>query len=371
MASKLSKRADGRYQASFRYNGRQYNCCGKTQKEAKQKAADKLKELESQRENHDNPYMDDYYKHFTEMRQGKVRESTLRAQAIEYRSCSAVIIYGNVKFGSLKIADVKPADIVKVQKALTDSGKTARTVNDTMAHLKHVFSKAMKEYVIEKDPCLILEPVQDKRIPCRETKHRALTQEEREKFFKAAEDRHSYFLPLFRFLINTGVRIGEAAALTADDIDKEGIHIHATVTRNTDGAYIVNETTKTDSGRRLIPCNFAILGAVKEQKELQFAVHGSNRKHPQLFTSPQGDILREYTANREIKRICEAAGIDLFTCHAFRATFATEFLAQRPQDYKSLSTILGHSDVKITLNLYCHSLEPTKKAAMEAISIAM
>ena len=88
-----------------------------------------------------------------------------------------------------------------------------------------------------------------------------------------------------------------------------------------------------------------------------------------MFKSSEGDILREYTVNREIKRICKDAGIEYFTCHAFRNTFATRFIEQRPQDYKILSDILGHKDISITLNLYTHVMIDNKVKALKELNI--
>ena len=319
--ARAKKRADGRYQIGFRYCGKIYNVCGKTVAEVQKKAQEKRAELEAGVAARENPTMDDYYKHFTESRRGKVRESSIRSQGIEYRYCSNVIVYNNIKFGSMHIADIKPADILKVQDTLQNSSLTPRTVNDSMMHLKHVFNVAMREDIIEKSPCRVLVPIKDEREPARENIHRALTLEETKKFFEEAERKHSYYLPLFKFLILTGVRIGEAGALTPSDIAADGIHIHATVTRNEDGAYTVNETTKTNAGKRTIPTNSSIIATVTEQKEALFALHGSCRKYPQLFTAPEGGIIREYTVNREIKRICKAAEIETFTCHAVTRRF--------------------------------------------------
>ena len=88
-----------------------------------------------------------------------------------------------------------------------------------------------------------------------------------------------------------------------------------------------------------------------------------------LFRSVDGCILREYTINREIKRLCKAANIKEFTCHAFRNTFATRFIEQRPQDFKILSEIMGHKDIKITLELYTHVMQESKINAMKEINI--
>ncbi|MBO7611271.1 MAG: tyrosine-type recombinase/integrase, partial [Elusimicrobia bacterium] len=82
-----------------------------------------------------------------------------------------------------------------------------------------------------------------------------------------------------------------------------------------------------------------------------------------------GQILREYTVNREIKRICNTAGIDVFTCHSFRNTFATRYIEQKPGDYKILSEILGHKDISITLNLYTHVMKENKTKSMESFII--
>ena len=88
-----------------------------------------------------------------------------------------------------------------------------------------------------------------------------------------------------------------------------------------------------------------------------------------LFKSAEGELLREYTVNREIKRICKQAEIEKFTCHGFRVTFATRFIEQRPQDYKILSEIMGHKDISITLNLYTRVMTESKITAMNEIKI--
>ena len=88
-----------------------------------------------------------------------------------------------------------------------------------------------------------------------------------------------------------------------------------------------------------------------------------------IFRSVEGNILRDYTVEREIKRICKAAGVEYFTCHAFRNTYATRFMEQRPEDFKILSEILGHKDVSITLNLYTHVMTENKVKAMNNVVI--
>lgn len=171
-------------------------------------------------------------------------------------------------------------------------------------------------------------------------------------------------------MIKSGLRIGELTALYRRDIDRKNgfIHVRRTITRNKVGGYTVGTNAKTQSDMRDIPLTDEVFNIIREQEKLNNMIFGTDI-NGLLFKSTEGHILREYTLNREIKRICKATGIEEFTCHAFRNTFATRFIEQRPQDYKILSEILGHKDVSITLNLYTHVMTDKKVEAMQEIMI--
>ena len=77
-----------------------------------------------------------------------------------------------------------------------------------------------------------------------------------------------------------------------------------------------------------------------------------------VFRSKSGGIVRESVVNRNITAICLRAGIDRFTAHAFRDTFATRALESGMKP-KTLQEILGHSDIGMTMNLYAHVMETT------------
>ena len=68
------------------------------------------------------------------------------------------------------------------------------------------------------------------------------------------------------------------------------------------------------------------------------------------------------------KRILKETGIKDRKFHAIRHTFATRAL-EVGVDIKTLSEILGHSNVTITLNIYAHSLMEQKKAAIEKLNL--
>lgn len=365
--AKLKKRADGRYQSTVLFEGKRYTVYGKSISELDAKKVEKIRQLMEQKRTHDNPTLEKYYKIFTELRRGKVKESTLRCQSSTFQNCADVILDGR-KLGDMRIRDITPKDCQMVQQALIKKDYSSRTVNDCMKHLSHVFNCAVKDETINRNPCMCIEHLRRTEPAARDTIHRALSVDETTKFFETAAG--STFINCYKLMIQTGLRIGELCALYPSDFDQKNncLHITKTVTRDEIGAYLIGDSTKTYAGTRDIPLNAAIIGIIKDQKVRNRALMKFSKL---LFPASDGKILREYTVNRDIKKICERIGIQVFTCHAFRATFATRFIEQRPQDYKILSEILGHADTKITLNLYTHVMKENKETAMTGITIAM
>lgn len=363
------KRPDGRYQSTFTYNGKRYSVYGRNQREILEKKLAKIKSLDSDLLDHDNPLLNDYYDYYEENSRTKHKGSTIRSQRTWYNACAKLpITKAGITLGELRIRDIKPKDIKLIKKMLIDSGKSSRTVNNYMTHLSHVFNCAVKDETIDRNPCLCIEPVSRTEPTAASTKHRGLSKEDIKKFLEGAAN--SFYLNHFKMMLQTGIRVGELGALQEADIDQNAnwIHITKTVTRTDVGGYEIGSSTKTYAGMRDIPLTPEILQTVNAQKSLNHALFGL-RFNAQLFPSAEGALLREYPINREIKRITSRNGIDHFTCHAFRATFSTRWMEQRPQDFKILSEILGHSNTKITLDLYTHVMKEAKETAMQEVKI--
>lgn len=364
------KRYNGYLRRTFSYNDKRYYVYGKTREELSENENKKRQELITGEINRHNPTLLAYYEYFTELRRKEVRESTIRGQKSQFKTLSSVILDNSRTFGEIRLKDITRRDIESVRQILLDNGKTAENINIIIAHLNHVLHCAVLDDTIDKNPCKAIKQLKRIERPARETKHRALTQQETTDFFKVAESRNSYYINAMRFMALTGMRIGEIGALYLTDIDRKNgfIHVRRTVMRNETGGYTIGENAKTKSGQRDIPLTDDIIACIRQQEQLNRVIHGFD-KTGLLFRSAENDILKEYAVNREIKRICTAAGIEKFTCHALRATFATRFIEQRPQDYKILSEILGHNDVGITLNLYTHVMAENKIKAMQEVSI--
>ena len=364
------RRYKGLLRRTFTVDNHRYYVYGKTNLELSEKEKKKREEIEKGIMDLYNPTIRDYYNHFTKIRSKEVRPSTIRAQSYQFDNISEVVMENGYTFGDMRIKDITRRNIEDARQILLESGKTPENLNICFKHLNHVFNNAVLEDVIIKNPCKALKELKRIKEPACKTKHRALTEHETALFFEASEQRNSYYNNLFKLMISTGMRLGEATALYLTDIDRKHgfIHVRRSITRNESGTYYVGSDAKTKSGIRDIPLNEDIISIIKDQEELNRICFGLDWKGL-LFQSVEGEILRDYTINREIERICKRAGIEKFSSHAFRDTFATRFIEQRPQDYKILSEIMGHKNISQTLDLYTQVMIENKVRAMNEIKI--
>ncbi len=389
---KNATRDDGRITVTFSFDGKRYYCYGYSQKDADLKKMLKLQELESgQLKKAADQTFDEYYANWSSAREGTVKPATLRKQKFQYEALSIVKMDNNGNtFGSLLLKDIEAQHIRILQKKLADrvdkdgkplKGKKKRSpqsINDTIAFVSHVLSDAVNERAIDWNPCNAVKSLKRTDKPARETFHRALTQDELKAFFEAAkncgkegEEHSSWYLPLYEFLLATGCRCGEAAALYISDVKPDKLIIQRTVTKDEIGCYVIGDTTKTTYGTRTIPMTDAIRNAIRQQRENNAAVFGDKviKMDDTIFKTTWGNLLAVANVDRDIAKICERAGIEKFTAHAFRDTFAT-ICIERGMNPKTLQSILGHSDFNLTMSLYAHSMEDTKAREMVSISIA-
>ena len=377
--AKRTKRSDGLYEVKITVNGKRVSVYGKTQSEAKEKAEAKKQELKTGKYiKSDKLTFDQYYERFCDNRRGTVKPSTMRNQNKWYLPISKIVIdNAGTTFGSLKIIEIERQNVIDLQKAMQNAKHkdgspkyNTTSINTYINLVKHIFNSAVDEEIIFKNPAKSVKALQKVEEKAVNTIHRALSEEETKLFFEAAKE--SYYYNVFRFLFCSGCRCGEAGGLKYSDINKKEnrLEVSRTVTRTEAGGHVVGDSTKTASGTRYIPITEGIRAAIAGQKQTVVDYGLALRFDNLIFTSPEGELLNDTSVNREIARICKRAGIERFTAHAFRDTFATRAI-ERGMNPKTLQMILGHSDISITMNLYCHVMEETKAKEMNKIAIAL
>lgn len=165
--------------------------------------------------------------------------------------------------------------------------------------------------------------------------------------------------------LSTGIRIGEVCALTWEDIDTNNgiIHIRRTIQRiyMVDGngkrhTELLLDAPKTKNSIREIPMS---RGLIKMLKPFKKVVNSSffvltNEAKP---TEPR-------TYRNYYKKLLHELKIPDLKFHGLRHSFATRCIESNC-DYKTVSVLLGHSNISTTLNLYVHPNMEQKKKAIE------
>ena len=156
-------------------------------------------------------------------------------------------------------------------------------------------------------------------------------------------------LRIFYFLISTGMRFGETAALTWDDVDlKTGaININKTAVA-IHGSMIIQEHPKTKAGVRTIYLAPSTLEWLKWHKTTLDEM--ANYRNL-VFPNMRYNITNQQNAILAWKRFCIKNDLEYKGMHALRHTFATRAL-ESGIDVKVVSSMLGHKNVITTMNIY-------------------
>lgn len=269
--------------------------------------------------------------------------------------------------GNMLMSEVKPMHCQNVLNQMKDDYKTS-TIYQTRITLYSMFSDAVENDVILKNPVTKSVKYNIGKEP---KKVRALTIEEQKKFLETAKGTSNY--NQFAFLLQTGLRTGELIGLKWSDIDfkKKVMHIERSMEyRHSVGEWRIGEP-KSKSGYRDVPLTEEAISILKNQKEKLKEIKVINIQFKDfVFLCRKGEPTKNSAYDTSLFKLCDKAGIDRFSMHVLRHTYATRAIEGgiRP---KTLQVILGHSNVGITMNLYVHVTEDEKLKEIEKIEKAL
>lgn len=270
----------------------------------------------------------------------------------------------NSNIGKIPIQKLTSYNIQIFLNGITNLSNSS--INKIFEMLKSACNRAIKKKIILENPMdEVIKPnskVQTKDI-------RALTMEEQSKFteylkmISVSEEKYKVCFLLEMYM---GLRVGEALALQKQDIDlKNGyIKINKTLTKDKDANIKLNDSPKTFAGRRRIPIPDIIKKELKEQME-----KSNNNKDNLLFLC-DNDLVRPNSLNSVIKRIFKSQlGLDNtgITTHVLRHTYATRCI-EAGMSAVVLQRLMGHTDIKITLNTYTSVFNDYKESELNKVA---
>lgn len=328
-----------------------------TQKEARQQMTAILRELD--RGTYQTPnkitvseWMSEWLTTFCA---GKVKPLT-------YHSYGAIIKnHINPAIGAIELQAVKGTHIQRLYNSMTKAGLSGKTVKNVSAVLHKAFSVALKQGIVQVNPCDAAElpkverheitPLKDEEIPM---------------FLTAIDDspmRNAYALCLF-----AGLREGECLGLSWSQVDfqKGRITISQQLQKEKTkgGGYYIAPSTKSGKPRTIEPppIAFDYLRAEKKRQAENRLKAGPLWNNPDdlVFTDEAGTHYAIVSFYKNFKKIAASIGRPDARPHDLRHTAATVAIASGA-DIKSVQDMLGHATASFTLNVYAHTSEQMMK----------
>lgn len=276
--------------------------------------------------------------------------------------------------GDFKLGEVTPEDVNRMLNDIKNKGLSFSTVKKAHDCVNSVMEYAFNKRDIPVNPVALVEMPHESNFEKKEI--RFFTKEEAARIIEECSRLYSTGTPVYPYgdafilALNTGLRMGELLGLQKSDIDFTNkllnVRRNAQVVgnRNTDGSRaagrrVVLSSTKTYSGTRVISLNNAALEAAKrlcdKHPDSQFVVCGA-----------KGNQVTHERFERSFYRILANCGIEQTGVHSLRHTFAS-MLFDKGTDIKTISTLLGHASVKITMDTYVHLMQDSGKQAVEQL----
>lgn len=237
---------------------------------------------------------------------------------------------------------------------------SASTVKDIIIVLKAILKYYEDEYGHKLKVKKIKLPKKEK------TKLDILNQKEQKKLEEYCENEGTLLAYGIIICLNTGLRIGEICALKWENVDlvNRKIYVENTVQRiykdDKRETEVITESAKTLTAIRTIPMNKRVFKCLQNIKK-------KNKDDEFVIVQSNGNRIEPKNYQNYLRKILKINEIKKCRFHMLRHTFASNCI-EIGMDAKTLSEILGHSNVNTTLNIYVHSSEKLKKDYLERLN---
>lgn len=275
--------------------------------------------------------------------------------------------FKNADMRAISVSDIKEyRNWLKSQPSVKGGTLTNSHVNQQMIFVHKMFDVAIANRIRQDNPCNGL-----RRLPQQHKEMAYYTPEQFKQFDSLFEEAEYSFHLLYRVLMYTGVRIGEALALTWDQINLDEKYIDVKYSAYYRNGKVHIGTVKTSQSNRRIYIHSGFAEELREWKVKQFEFLQEFTQNPsslQIYqTTPEVLTAPNVSNFRVILKKRMPDNLKLIRNHDFRHSHAAFLVSQglrngEGKDYIffTLMKRLGHSSINTTINVYSH-LFPTQQ----------
>lgn len=377
------QRANGTYEYRWRtLDNRKHSIYAKTLQELREKE-DKIQcdKYEGIKAEAINVSLNDIYLMWKNLKKG-LKDNTFQNYIYMYEQ----FVFD--KLGQYKILSLKRSDVRMFYNFLADErGLKFASIDNIHTVLHQVLDLAVEDgYLRSNVSDNALKELKQARNMFQDRKF-ALTIAQQNNFinFLQKNQKYSHWYPIFAVMLGTGLRVGEVTGLRWCDIDFDNniISVNHTLvyySHSNNKCYFAINTPKTKAGERTIPMIDSVREALLEEREYQKMVGIKSVAQIDgfsdfVFVNRFGNVQHQGTLNKAIRRImrdCNSQLLDntknndsellpKFSCHTLRHTFTTR-LCESGINIKVIQSVLGHSDVSTTLDIYADCTKDLKSA---------
>lgn len=359
-AGSISKLASGKYRGRLTVEGNVYSCVGNTETEVRKKLELQRKKIMKDEIIPERIFVGKFIeKWLIEVKKPALKSSSYDRLERTYENHIRKNRIARCQLGNVTAMDVQLL-INEVTSKLSYS-----SIKKVYELLNACFEYAVASRQMVYNPVKAVQMPKEENLAKRTKKMPVFLMEELEKIEALAKSddeeivsrlRYVYF---FIFLANTGLRIGEALALSWENVDfeKNRIYITKNMSRIKERSpeaerktTVILTSVKTKQGNRTIPCNAKAVAALHWLKKYQ-----QERSIVSKFVicNDSGDFMSQSNIPRNLQIILKMAHVEYKNVHAFRHSFATN-LINAGVDIKTVSVLMGHASVKVTMDTYVH-----------------
>lgn len=294
---------------------------------------------------------------YYDYRKNKIKPSTLYSDKI-IANKYILPFFGNRQCNSLKLIDIK-----QWQKNLQEGELSTARVNKICLNFSLLLDFGRNFYNLKDNPVKKVGSIKGQSIKVQ--KIDIWTKEEFEAFIDKVNS--VQYKTLFYTLYYTGLRIGEAMALTFADIDLENkvLSVNKTLSFGNENVtgYIVTSPKTRNANRKIdLPNSYIKILKIYIEKLEKDKIRYSQSDYIFGISKP----LAATTVTRIKNNACKEAGVKQIRIHDFRHTHAS-MLIEKGVDPLYVKERLGHDDISTTLNTYSHLFKNRRKSIIETI----